>query len=89
MKMMLWILLSLPHILLAAESSVVLSIPKMDCPVCPITVKRSLQNVDGVYDVQVSLEDKQATVKFNDVHTSIDDLREATSNAGYPSTVVK
>jgi len=45
--------------------------------------------VDGVSDVQVSLDDKQAIFKYDDAHTSIADLQNATSNAGYPSTVVK
>lgn len=48
-----------------------------------------LQNVDGVSDVQVTLDGKQAVVRYDDAHTSIADLQEATSNAGSPSTVVK
>ena len=79
----------LPLTLQAAESMVVLSVPKMDCPFCPITVKKSLERLDGVSDVQVSLADKDAVVKYDDESTSITELQNATSSAGYPSFVKK
>ena len=81
--------MSLPLSLLAAESTVVLSVPKMNCPVCPIIVKKSLQQLDGVSDVQVSLDDKKVVVIYDDAHTSIADLQNATSNVGYPSSITK
>jgi mercuric ion binding protein len=33
---------------LAAPTTVILSVPSMDCPVCPITVKAALTKVKGV-----------------------------------------
>jgi mercuric ion binding protein len=57
----------------------------MSCPACPITVKKALQRVDGVEKVTVTYEPKEAVVTFDSSKTSVDKLREATANAGYPS----
>ncbi|OES25812.1 mercuric transport protein periplasmic component [Alteromonas macleodii] len=56
---------------------------------CPITVKKALSQVEGVTKAKVSYEDKKAVVTFDDTHTSIEKLIEATTNAGYPSNVVE
>jgi periplasmic mercuric ion binding protein len=74
---------------MAAERTVTLSLPTMDCPVCPITVKRALNKVDGVDKAVVDFDRRQATVTFNDAKTNADQLIKATTNAGYPSTVLK
>jgi periplasmic mercuric ion binding protein len=74
---------------MAAERTVTLSLPTMDCPVCPITVKRALNKVDGVDKAVVDFDRRQATVTFNDAKTNAGQLIKATTNAGYPSTVLK
>lgn len=71
----------------AAPKTVTLSVPDMNCAVCPLTVKTSLEQVNGVSNVEVSLERREATVTFDDARTDVNALREATANAGYPSTV--
>lgn len=71
----------------AATDTVTLSVPTMDCPVCPITVKKALTKVPGVSQVQVSFDERLATVTFEDSKTTIDALVKATTNAGYPSTL--
>jgi mercuric ion binding protein len=76
-------------LLLAAEQTVLLSVPDMNCPVCPITVKKSLQKVVGVKSVTVSYENKTAAVSFDDQKTDIKSLLKAMENVGYPSTVLK
>ena len=72
---------------LAESKTVTLSVPSMDCEVCPITVKKALRKVAGVEKVSASLETKQAVVTFDDSKASVDKLREATAKAGYPSTI--
>ncbi|MVF23090.1 mercury resistance system periplasmic binding protein MerP [Methylocaldum sp. BRCS4] len=71
----------------AAMQTVTLAVPGMTCPVCPITVKKALQKVDGVTQVEVSYEKKEAVVTFDDVKTTAESLTQATAGAGYPSTV--
>ena len=71
----------------AEEQLVELSIPSMNCAVCPITVKKALEKVEGVHFVEVTYKTKLATVKFENTITSIDALISATTNAGFPSTL--
>lgn len=73
----------------AALRTVTLSVPTMDCPVCPITVKKSLTKVDGVSEAEVDFDKRLARVTFDDAKTNVEVLIKATTNAGYPSTVVK
>jgi mercuric ion binding protein len=68
--------------------SVTLLVPTMNCPVCPITVKKALIKVAGVSTADVNFEKRQATVTFDDAKTSIEALTRATRDAGYPSTMV-
>ena len=79
------VLLATP--LWAATKTVTLSVPDMSCPACPITVKKALSKVEGVGQISVSLEKKEAVVSFDDAKTSIDKLTEATEFAGYPSSL--
>lgn len=75
------------HAALAAPRTVTLDIPNMTCPVCPITVMKSLDGLAGVKKVSVDFPNRTATVDFDDSQTSDDKLTEATKAAGYPSTV--
>ncbi len=72
----------------AAPASVTLSVPSMNCPVCPLTVKLALTAVSGVRGAVVDFDRRLATVSFDDSKTSVDALTRATENAGYPSSPV-
>jgi len=86
-KLLISIVLLLPvyNGALAKEKTVTLSIPSMHCPVCPITVSRALNDVDGVKKVKVSLKTKLAVVTYDDQETSVKELEETTEFVGYPS----
>jgi mercuric ion binding protein len=71
----------------AATKTVTLSVPGMTCASCPITLKKALNKVEGVENIEVNLEKKEALVTFDDAKTTVEALLEATKNAGYPSTV--
>lgn len=73
----------------ADPQTVTLDVPSMNCPMCPITVKKALTQVKGVIHAEISYENKQAVVTFEDSQTRSDALIEATANAGYPSSIVK
>ena len=72
----------------AANRTITLAVPSMDCPVCPITVKKALTQVPGVSQASMNFDKRQAIVTFDDARTSAQALTLATRNAGYPSTVV-
>ena len=73
---------------LAAPATVTLSVPSMDCPVCPITVKKALTKVNGVSQTTVDFDKRQATVTFDDAKTDVQALTLATKNVGYPSMLM-
>jgi len=72
----------------AATKTVTLSVPDMNCPACPITVKKALTKVPGVSKTEVSLDRREAKVSFDDAKTNVEALTRATKDAGYPSTLV-
>ncbi|MSR16990.1 MAG: mercuric transport protein periplasmic component [Methylococcaceae bacterium] len=76
-------------LLFAAEQSVTLSISGMTCAVCPVTIKKSLQKVEGVKTVSVSYENKTVAIVFNDQIASIEKLLKAAENSGYPAMLIK
>ena len=71
----------------AAQKTVVLAVPSMNCAACPITVRKALERVAGVKKIKATLEPPQAVVTFDDAMTSVEKLMEATRQAGYPSTL--
>lgn len=71
----------------AATQTVTLSVPGMTCATCPITVKTALSKVEGVSKTEVKYEQREAVVTFDNAKTSVPKLTQATTNAGYPSSV--
>ena len=71
----------------AAEKTITLDVADMTCAACPITVKKALNNVPGVSKVNVSLQRKQAVVTYDDSKAQLNNLLNATFEAGYPATL--
>jgi mercuric ion binding protein len=69
----------------ATSKTVTLSVPGMTCFACPITVKKALQKCQGVEKVTATFAPKEAVVTFDDSNIALEQLREATAKAGYPS----
>jgi periplasmic mercuric ion binding protein len=87
-KITLMFLLMLTSLSAIAETkTVTLEVPTMNCVTCPFTVKKALQNVEGVSKAEVTFDTKLAVVTFDNEKTTVKALTEATTNAGYPSTV--
>jgi mercuric ion binding protein len=83
-------LVALPFSLFAGTlQTVTLDVKNMTCAVCPITVKKALEKVAGVTSATVNFDKKQAQVTFDDGVATVDKLREATANAGYPATLME
>lgn len=70
-----------------SNQSVTLDMQNMTCAMCKITIKRALQGVDGVQDVNVDPDTKTSTITFYPQITNIEALIKATTNAGYPATI--
>ena len=71
------------------QKTVTLDVPGMFCPTCPYTVRKSLEKLSGVMEVETSSDTKTAVVKYDPSKVNIDALIAATTNVGYPSTVHK
>ena len=71
----------------AATQTVTLSVPGMTCAACPFTVKKALTKVEGVTKAEVSYENREAIVTFDDAKTSVEALTQASENAGYPASL--
>lgn len=67
--------------------TITLSVPGMTCSTCPITIRKALERVKGVANVEVSYEKLEAVVTFDDAITNVEALISATTRAGYPSVV--
>lgn len=72
----------------AAPKTTLLAVPSMNCAACPVTVKLALTKTPGVTKAEVNLDKRQVLVSFDDTKTTAALLKQATSNAGYPSDVV-
>jgi mercuric ion binding protein len=51
--------------------------------------EEALEKVAGVTSATVNFDKKQAQVTFDDGVATVDKLREATANAGYPATLME
>ena len=70
-----------------AEQTVTFAVDNMTCALCPITVKRAMEGVEGVRAVEIDFEAHTATVVFDNSATSADAIATASANAGYPARV--
>jgi mercuric ion binding protein len=73
----------------AAEQTQSYSVEKMTCALCPVTVKKAIEKVDGVTSVKVDFDTKTATVTFDDDVATSDAVAEASTNAGYPAVLIQ
>ncbi len=69
--------------------TIVLDVQNMTCAVCPITVKKSIENIPGVKNVAIDFDSKTAVVTFDPDKAAPAALVKATAEAGYPSTIHK
>ena len=72
---------------LAAEQTVTFTVDNMTCALCPVTVKRAMEGVEGVRAVEIDFDARTATVVFDTAATSVDAIAAASANAGYPAVV--
>ena len=78
---------------IAAEQSVTLRVENMYCASCPFIVQRTLASVPGVTNVDISYEQAAAIVvaivDYDDTKADVTALTAATSNVGFPSSVIQ
>ena len=75
--------------LAATPQTTTLHVQNMTCELCPVTVKKSLERVLGFSHVRIDFSKKTATVTFDADQAQVSALVQATTDAGYPSTLRK
>ena len=73
---------------ISAEQTVSMNIERMSCALCPVTVRKAIERVDGVQHVDVDYDTKTATVTFDDSNTTTEEIAQASTDVGYPATPV-
>ncbi len=69
----------------ADTKTVIIPIEGMVCASCTASVKRKLQSIDGVTEVEVSLERRETRVRYREGRTSPEKLAAAISELGFKS----
>lgn len=72
----------------AEERNVNLSVPGMYCASCPFVVQAAIGDVDGVLSVETNMNDRTALVLYDDTVATVEEIAEASANAGYEATVI-
>lgn len=68
---------------------VTLKVDGMTCKMCSLTIKTALKKLDGVVDADVSYEDKEAKVRYEEGRVTVDEMVKAIENAGnYRTTLL-
>lgn len=80
---------SLSDNVLAKEQTVTLRVENMTCSLCPVTVRKALEAVEGVQETNISLVENKAVIIFDDDQSDVETLMTTTTNAGFPSAGVK
>lgn len=73
----------------APAETVRLDVQNMTCQVCPIALKNSLEQLSGVRTVKVNCAENMAIVSSAHKKADPEALTQATTKAGYPSTMHK
>jgi len=74
----------LPLTSVAGQEVVEISVDGMVCEFCVYGVKKKLKKLEGIQNVEVSLEDKRARIVMEpDQSANIDNIRDAISDAGF------
>lgn len=71
-----------------AEQTVKFSIENMTCKMCDITVRKSMEKVNGVVIATVDYGSKTVTVVFDPSKTDVKTIGMASANAGYKATSI-
>ena len=55
----------------------------MHCAGCSTRLERVLNNLEGVETAHVSLEEKKATIKYDETKISLESIKEVIEDAGF------
>jgi copper chaperone len=63
--------------------TITLNVAGMTCNHCKASVTKALQDLDGVTNVEVLLQEGKVNVSYDEAQVSVDKLKEAFEDQGY------
>lgn len=69
--------------------SIEIPIEGMSCMSCVANVKKTLTSIDGVIKVNASLQDKNATIKYDPEKVTSEQMKKAINKIGYKAGDIK
>lgn len=73
----------------AGAEVVTVSLPTIQCMTCKKNITKALDEVDGVEDVDVSVNDKNVMVRFDKSKTDLSKIESTITSAGYDANEKK
>ena len=86
MKKLIFILFLGTNILLGQTTSVI-KVEGMHCPLCTTAVKKAIKNLDGIEQLSVRLNTKEVNVTYNE-KTNLKEILEAIKTTSYEGVVL-
>ncbi len=80
------ILIGFSQIALAETKNACFNVEGMTCVTCTVTTKAAVKKLNGIKDIQVSLDEKSAVIKYDDALTSSDEIKKKIDSVGYKAT---
>lgn len=79
-------LIGFSQITLAETKNACFNVEGMTCATCTVTTKAAVKKLNGIKDIQVSLDEKRAVIKYDDALTSSDEIKKKIDSVGYKAT---
>lgn len=79
-------LIGFSQITLAETKNACFNVEGMTCVTCTVTTKAAVKKLNGIKDIQVSLDEKSAVIKYDDALTSSDEIKKKIDSVGYKAT---
>lgn len=73
----------------AAGATVTIRVEGMHCESCASSIEKKLKATEGVEEVRVSFDKKEAWVKYDDSKITVAQLREAINSTGFKAVAEK
>lgn len=65
------------------EKTTEISLPTIQCGSCVRTIEKALNKLDGITNIDIDVENKKATITFDDSKTDLSKIEDAIASAGY------
>lgn len=73
----------------AGNKTVEISLPTIQCGMCERTIEKAINKIDGIVDINIDVENKKATVTYDDTKTDLTAIEKAMTSAGYDANDTK